>query len=124
MSLDVFLLICLLNMWFAFEMKRNVFYIHSEELCSLSDQFTRCPARASRVHQLITAYDLLAEDVVTVVRPRRSQLEDLQIFHGTDFVSFLVECGDAAKDRESPEFLEECELYGLEFECPVLSGLG
>ena len=103
---------------------QNVFYIHSDELCSLSNKFTRCVARASRVHELINAYELLAEEFITVVRPRKAHSDDLLIFHGTDFVSFLLECGDSGKDGECTEFTKKCALYGLEYECPVLTDLG
>ena len=102
----------------------SVAYIHSPRLQQLSDSFTRCQQRASRVHELIVAYGLLDSEKTNtrVVAPRAAQSERLKSFHDADFVDFLLQCSDGS--REDDEFQKSCEVYGLEFECPVLDELG
>ena len=102
----------------------SVAYIYSKRLEQLSDAFTRCHGRASRIHELITAYGLLdaTSTDTRIVSPRAAQPEDLKYFHDSDFVDFLLNCNE--RSRDDVEFAKECELYGLEFECPVLDELG
>ncbi len=101
----------------------GVVYVFNERLQYLSDTFTRCQQRASRVHELVKCSGLLqAELNISVLNPTKGTKNDLSIFHDADFVNFLT--SGSHQNMDENHFLSACELFGLEFECPLAENLG
>lgn len=117
-------------------MTRLVGYAYSKELIESADLLPSNKLRASRVHGLVGAFGL--DSKCTIIPPVEITSRDLTKYHHRDYVTFL----QTAEERDEllsassgseleEESAEEAESvrptkrtkYGLEYDCPVFSGL-
>ncbi|KAH6580735.1 hypothetical protein BASA50_003450 [Batrachochytrium salamandrivorans] len=88
---------------------RRVGYIFCNELVAASDSLPSNKGRASLVHSLVKAYGLL--DRMSQIEPEPATHLDLQVFHSSDYVSFLMEA--EFLDPLSEAYQQDAEIYGL-----------
>ncbi|XP_054753369.2 histone deacetylase 8-like [Lytechinus pictus] len=92
-----------------------IYYVFSQRLLQLCDQVPKIPKRASMVHTLIEAYDLL--DHVTLITPEFATKDELLAFHSQEYIEFL-ERVNLEEDSEKDEELKQ--QFGLGYDCPNL----
>eukprot|EP00057_Strongylocentrotus_purpuratus_P033372 XP_791175.2 PREDICTED: histone deacetylase 8 [Strongylocentrotus purpuratus] len=93
----------------------EIYYVFNQKLLQLCDQVPKIPKRASMVHTLIEAYDLL--DHVTPVSPEFATKDELLTFHSQEYIEFL-ERVNLEEDSEKDEELKQ--QFGLGYDCPSL----
>ncbi|XP_078001400.1 histone deacetylase 8-like [Glandiceps talaboti] len=93
-------------------------YMWSQECIELCDTLPKIPKRASMVHSLLEAYNLL--DNMTVVKCRRASVHELTAFHTTDYVEYLQRIND---EDDSEKVDETSQEYGMGYDCPALPGV-
>ncbi|GAA5821558.1 hypothetical protein JCM3770_006823 [Rhodotorula araucariae] len=95
-------------------MLRRVAYVHSDALTQAADRLPSNPGRASLVHALIAALDLVATDEsssrshgheprATVVQPREATCEELLRFHDSRYVGTLLGTDSDSSDASSED---------------------
>ncbi|KAI5634065.1 histone deacetylase domain-containing protein [Phthorimaea operculella] len=96
----------------------KVCYIWDEDLIKQSDRLPAVPGRASLVHNLITAYNLIEN--VKVVRSSPASYNDLKEFHSELYLDHLKTFTEIDEEYMSNAQDEE---YGIGYDCPPVSNM-
>uniref|UniRef100_A0A4X2LA58 histone deacetylase n=2 Tax=Vombatus ursinus TaxID=29139 RepID=A0A4X2LA58_VOMUR len=91
-------------------------YIYSPEYVRTCDSLAKVPKRASMVHSLIEAYELLKE--MRVVKPKVASMEEMASFHTDAYLQHLQKVSEEGDD-EHPDSVE----FGLGYDCPSTEGI-
>ncbi|XP_055066747.1 histone deacetylase 8 isoform X1 [Misgurnus anguillicaudatus] len=95
---------------------RSVVYVYSPEYIQTCDSLSKVPNRASMVHSLIEAYDLLK--YMKVVKPREASIEEMAVFHTDAYLQHLHKISQDG-DNDDPQSVD----FGLGYDCPVVEGI-
>ena len=90
-------------------------YCYSPECEQYSDLLPSNQGRSSLVHRLASAYKLLADEKVSILKPRAASRADLLTYHSEAYVDTIL-----GKDVLSEE---ELARFGLEYDCAVFEGM-
>ncbi|KAF2904534.1 hypothetical protein ILUMI_01635 [Ignelater luminosus] len=101
-------------------MKDKIAYIFDERLQKECDRLPAVLKRASIVQDLITCYNLLSNENVSVISSTPASEDELKYFHSTAYVDFLKKINDV----EDLDLFDEQQLeFGLGYDCPLLPRL-
>lgn len=96
-------------------------YVYSLDLQAASDLLPANLGRSSLIHQLSSAYGLLDNSQLKMLKSVPAHREELCKYHDAKFVDVLLKyTKDVEVKEEDSALLAE---YGLEYDCPVFSGL-
>ncbi|KAJ2942817.1 hypothetical protein O0L34_g15005 [Tuta absoluta] len=98
--------------------KVKVCYIWDEDLTKQCDRLPAVPGRASLVHNLITAYNIIEN--VKVVRSSPSTYNDLKVFHSELYLDHLTSFTNIDEEYMSSTQDEE---HGIGYDCPPVSNM-
>ncbi|XP_035448303.2 histone deacetylase 8 [Spodoptera frugiperda] len=98
--------------------KKKPCYIWDEKLIEECDRLPAVGGRASMVHDLIEAYDILKH--VTVVKSSPATYNDLKEFHSELYLDHLKKFTDVQDDYMATAEDEEC---GIGYDCPPVSNM-
>lgn len=107
----------------------RVGYIFSQNLLKQVDRIPKVKGRASMVHELIAAYDILKSPRVLVIASQAASPSDLLSFHSQSYLDKLatVETKNMTEDDDelmlSHDDTQNLEEYGLAYDCPILSDM-
>ncbi|XP_011604923.2 histone deacetylase 8 isoform X2 [Takifugu rubripes] len=96
--------------------KRKVAYVFSPEYIQTCDSLSKVPNRASMVHSLIEAYELLEH--MNIVKPELATIEEMAKFHTDSYLEHLHKISQDG-DNDDPQSAD----YGLGYDCPVVEGI-
>lgn len=108
----------------------RVGYAYSANYTKLNDLLPSNIGRASLIDDLIRAYNLLPN--CDIIAPSFASKLQLCSYHDQDFIAFLlgeeIAIGDNEEDDKEDDKEDDLERrleqrYGVEFDCPVFSGL-
>lgn len=100
--------------------RRKCCYVSSFPLRKISDRLSAHKGRASVVHALIQATQLV--DKMKVVEPRPATAKDLAAFHDTAYIETMLRASDCDDNAKSIS-LETLEKFGLLDDCFVFPKL-
>ncbi|XP_022831770.1 histone deacetylase 8-like isoform X2 [Spodoptera litura] len=98
--------------------KKKPCYIWDKQLIEECDRLPAVGGRASMVHDLIVAYDVLKH--ITVVKSSPATYNDLKEFHSELYLDHLKKFTDVQDDYMTTTEDEEC---GIGYDCPPVSNM-
>ncbi|KAJ7582697.1 hypothetical protein C8J56DRAFT_227578 [Mycena floridula] len=108
--------------------KGLVVYVVSKDLIKFSSLLPSNIRRSMMVHSLHQSLGLLSQGhasltrIMRVVEPGRATRKDLEIYHSSDYLDFILDpknCNNTSESEEASAISE----FGLEDDCPLFKGL-